>query len=351
MQGPDNFDPRRTGRAGDSSSGDSGLRDWQRNTWYGPVPQNENPFDEPEDAPELREYRSENVNEHIGDFWKQQTNGYAYGPARPQDNTGRTVKTGRRTAEKEKQHTGSGMKKAVLIAAACIIAVFLVLRYAVFAVREIQVTGNQDVSAEEVIRASGVRIGDSILTLNENNVEERINADYRLRFRYLEKDLPNRITISVREREACCWVTYCGIFYELDKSRMVLNETENRADVSEKLTEVKGLRIQSGCYRGQTMMLSSAEQQLAFHELFLEMKVLNCMEIITEADLSNPSSMLLTTDDGFTVALGDGTNIHAKLRSMLLVRDKLRQMGRFRGSINVSNPESPLYSPPEGYSE
>ena len=351
MQGSDNFDPRHTGRAGDGGNRDSGLRDWQRNTWYGPVPRNENPFDEPEDAPELREYRSENVNEHIGDFWKQQTNGYAFGPAASRDSTGRTVKTGRNVTEREKLNTGNSVKKAVLITAACIIAIILVLRYAVFAVREIQITGNQHVSAEDVIRASGVRTGDSILTLNENTVEERINSDYRLRFRYLEKDLPNRITISVRERESCCWVTYCGIFYELDKSRMVLNETEDRAEVPEELTEVKGLRIQSGCYRGQTMTLSSAEQQLAFHELFLEMKVLNCSEIITEADLSTPSSMLLTTRDGFTVAIGDGSNIHAKLRSMLLVRDELKRMGRSGGSINVTNPESPLYSPPEGYSD
>ena len=33
------------------------LRDWQKNTWYGPAPLDENPFDEPEDAPELRELR------------------------------------------------------------------------------------------------------------------------------------------------------------------------------------------------------------------------------------------------------------------------------------------------------
>lgn len=352
MQGPGNDGPRRAGGTRNGGNRDSDLRDWQRNTWYGPAPQNENPFDEPEDAPELRESRSENVNEHIGDFWKQQTNGYAYGPGAPAREPGRTGtvrnrKNSLKNNPKKTERGGRG-KKAALIAVVCIAAAVLVLRYAVFAVREIRVIGNQRVSAEDVIRASGVKTGDSILTLNEKTVEERIDSDYRLQFRYLEKDLPNRITISVREREACCWVTYCGIFYELDKNRMVLSETEERQQVSGELPEVKGLRIQSGYYRGQTMMLSSAEQQLIFHELFLEMKVLGCTAEIEEADLGTLSSILLTTRDGYTVAMGDGSNVHAKMRAMLTVREELKKMGLAGGSINVSNPESPLYSPPGG---
>lgn len=345
MQGPENYNSRHSGKAGDGREQDSGLRDWQRNTWFGPAPQNENPFDEPEDAPELREYRSENVNEHIGDFWKQQSTGYGYAPVQPGEQTGQTGKNGKPLLQKGGKNKGKSGKKAFLTALVCLIGIVLVLRYAVFSVRQIDVIGNSEVSNEDVIQASGIRTGDNILTLNEKNVAERIGSDYRLLFRYLEKDLPNRVTISVREREACCWVTYCGIFYELDKNRMVLNETENRSQISGELTEVKGLRIQSGCYRGQTMLLSSSEQQLAFHELFLEMKVLSCSADIAEADLSTPSSILLTTRDGYTVALGDGTNIHAKLRSMLLVRAELRRRDLTGGSINVSNPESPLYSP------
>ena len=87
-------------------------------------------------------------------------------------------------------------------------------------------------------------------------------------------------------------------------------------------------------------------------DAFMEMKVLGCTERILEADLSNPDSiLLLTTLDtdnrtaAFTVALGDSTSVHAKLRSMLLVMDKLTEMGYTTGSINVSNPEAPSYSP------
>ena len=63
------YRPRTAGERRNASGPDGGVRDWQRNTWFGPAPLNNNPFEEPEDAPELKEIRSANVTEHAGDFW------------------------------------------------------------------------------------------------------------------------------------------------------------------------------------------------------------------------------------------------------------------------------------------
>ena len=93
-------------------------------------------------------------------------------------------------------------------------------------------------------------------------------------------------------------------------------------------------------------VFSSAEQETIFRDLFMEMKVLGCTGMISEADLSNPQSILLTTrNPAFTVSIGDSSVLHAKLRSMLLVREKLLEMGKTGGSITVANPETPSYSP------
>jgi len=162
----------------------------------------------------------------------------------------------------------------------------------------------------------------------------------------VEKELPNAVTLSVREREACCWLNYCGIMYAMDKNRMVLFETED-VTMRPALPEVKGLDIRSGCMTGQTMILTSQEQQQVFSEMFLEMKVLGCTPAILEVDLNNLNSILVVTRDGFTVSMGDRQNLHAKLRSMLLVQEQLKAMGESGGSISVVNPENPYYSPPK----
>ena len=48
-----NYRPRTAGERSRQAGNQDGVRDWQRNTWYGPAPLNNNPFDEPEDAPEV----------------------------------------------------------------------------------------------------------------------------------------------------------------------------------------------------------------------------------------------------------------------------------------------------------
>ena len=358
MQGPS---PQRPGRrAGDPSpnglSGmpDGNLKDWQKNTWYGPAPLNSNPFEEPEDAPELLEARSSNVSDHSGDFWEsQEPSGYSYTSEDGKKKTGHIRQGKQRSRERVISLRTAGILVLLLVTAV------LALFFGVFRIREIRVIGNRDISSADVIRFSGIRRGASILTLSEKETEERLIASaaktagetenynyYRLQFRYLEKELPGTVTIAVREREACCWLTWGGILYVMDKSGMVLYETED-LDMRYKmeLVEVKGLTIRSGAQVGQTIVLNSASQEQIFHDLFMEMKVIGCTGMIKEADLSNPSSILLTTRDPFTVSLGNSDFLHAKLRSMILVREQLLQMEIYNGSISVSNPETPSYSP------
>lgn len=349
MQGP-----RGDNRPKTAGDGEGGVRDWQKNTWFGPAPLHGNPFDEPEDAPELKDIRSENVNQRMGDFWAPQQPrqaGYrADRTGRPDDSAetsarGKTTDQPRRKAGTKT--AGKTRLPSILIIVFILAAALLALRFAVFNVTEIQVTGNVNIPAGEIIRISGIRTGDNILTLDEKRVEQRITSDYRLLFRYMGREFPHKVVLSVREREACCWITYCGILYVMDKNRMVLAETEDPGVRPANLVEIKGLDIRSNTMVGQVINLGNTTQQTVFGELFLEMKVLGCTGMIQEADISNPSSVLLTTRDGYTVSLGDGTDIHAKLRSMLLVRDELQNMGMNGGIINVSVPEVPIYTPPE----
>ena len=340
--------------AGGSPQQTERLRDWQKNTWYGAAPVNGNPFDEPEDAPELREQRSENLNNHQGEFWSRQTGGYQFSGAVPaQETAGRKKRSsvGDGAAAGKKESPARRAFHKPLLAAATVLlfaaAIWAFLYFGVFTVREIQVRGNSRVSEEEIIRLSGIRKGTPLLAVNSDQVSRGLSGNAYLRFRYLERQFPGTIRITVKEREACCWMTWCGIFYTMDKQRVVLFETEKQDVRPADLVRVDGLRIRSGCMVGQTLSLEMPEQQELFSNLFLEMKVLNCTEIIEEADLGNPYSVLLTTRDGFTVSMGDASDLHAKLRSMLLTRQELIRRGYSGGIINVTNPVSPVYSPPE----
>ncbi len=359
---------RSPGREG----GEPPLREWQKETWIGPVPGAENPFDEPEDAPELREMRSENLTNRRGAFWdgsgtSQITGGYRFSGGQTGSQPDTAGKTAGRSSPGDAQQTGvqqpaagrregpggkaeekPGRKRvSILLGMAAAAILSAVLYYGLFSVREIRIVGNSQIPASEIIRLSGLHNGMPILPIRGEDVEQRLKQNPVLKFRYLEKELPSTVVLSVREREACCWMTWNGILYTMDKQRMVLRETEDLNDRPTDLVRVDGLDIRSTARVGQVLILEN-QQQAIFSNLFLEMKVLSCTGLIEDADLSNISSLLLTTRDGFTVAMGDGTNIHAKLRAMLVTREELLSQHYHGGVINVSLPETPIFSPSAG---
>ena len=360
MEGPGVPQPKR--RAGDSNTpyNTSPLKEWQQNTWYGPAPIDSNPFEEPDNAPELLEERSDNLRDKSGEFWQEKPpEGYTP-PA-----GGRKRRTS--AAKKKKRKKPGTVTTAALILVGMAMLASIILYFFVFRVTKIVVVGNQILTVSEIISFSGIKKGDSILTLSEEETAKNIANkagtagkialdkgeypyEYYLQFRYLEKEMPGTVTIAVKERVPCCWTRLYGITYLMDKHRMVLYESEDEIAFPE-LVEVQGLDVRSGNRAGQTLQLRSAAQEEVFLELFVEMRVLNCTDRIGEADLRDTGNILLKTKDGYTVSLGDGSRIHAKLRSMLAVCDAVNDMvqsGQAKpgGTINVITPESPYYSPP-----
>lgn len=315
------------------------LRDWQKTTRSAPF--NINPFEEPESAPELKEQREDTIYNRTSGFWDTSTTGYApetvhrpseYRPARtvvPKPQTPPAVKS----------------RKPVLVLTLSLLVLAVVLRLTLFSVHSITVIGNSSISDQEIINQSGIRLWDNILLINEKNVQTGIENNFHVQFRYLEKKVPGEIVLSVREREKAARVNYCGIVYTVDRQRMVLEESEDtESAANENLIEVKGLNIRS-CMTGQTLTLMSSLQESVYEEIFRELRVVECMNLIREIDLSNTSSVYLLTRDDFSVSLGSRDNIHAKLHAMLIVRDKLLEMGYTGGTIDVSVPETPAYSP------
>ncbi len=385
MDGPGGNLPRR--RAGDSNAQQdpSSIRDWQRNTWYGPAPRDGNPFDEPDEAPELLELRSDNVRHKSGEFWQQKKEETGYQPA--VRGNGRRRSSSKRKIRKKEVRLSRYILRTLGVVVLLGAAAAAVLYFGVYRVRSIRVEGNSKISDSDVIKLSGIKAGDSILTLDENRVAERIQSGarswgqkqqvyYQLQFKMMEREMPGNVIITVKEREPCCWADLRGVAYIMDRDRVILWETEDKNGRPTDLVQVKGLKDKGNTRGGEIMEVESAEQQRIFNDLFLELKALQCAYLIQEADLSNPGSVTLTTrTDGtgnsFVVNLGDCRNtdttdpvqnqvrIHAKLRSFLLVWEKLhnptdaeREAIEYRighpissGTIDVRTPETPYYSP------
>ena len=90
---------------------------------------------------------------------------------------------------------------------AAVLILGLFLFFVVFTVQNVQVAGNRQIPAGEIIRLSGIQTGTPLFGLREEEIERGIARDPSLKFRYLEKEPPGTVILHVQEREACCWMT------------------------------------------------------------------------------------------------------------------------------------------------
>lgn len=310
---------------------------WQnspRQSSPAPVPSNlwkdgaTDPFDEPAEAPELRSQRSDHLYNREDRFWEQ---------VEPGQNT--STHGGAPGGTKAESHT----LRWVILILIVLVGVGGLVYGAVFQVREISVEGISTLTEEEVIKLSGISLGMNTFAINDDQVEKNIESNRYLSFVCVDKQLPDKVVIQVKERVPAAAVKYCGILYTMDNRGMVLEESlDTNAETD--LLLVSGLDIHN-CRVGATLGLNNSKQMLTLTEILIELKVMSGLNQMKELNLSNMDNLFMVSRDGFTVRLGPADSLHARLRSMLITLEHLRQEGYTGGTLDVSTPVNPTYIP------
>lgn len=288
----------------------------------------EDPFEEPPEAPELRDARSDHLYNKEDRFWEQMEGA---------PSTGRHGKA--QPNRKAESHT---LRWMVLILAV-LVGVGGLVYGMVFRVRDITVQGNTTIDEKSIITLSGVKHGMNTFSIDDDLVERNIESNRYLSFVCVEKHLPDKVIIQVKERVPAAAVKYCGILYTMDNRGMVLEESLDTG-AQTGLVSVEGLDIHD-CRVGMQLHLNSESQMKVFTEILIELKVMSALNRVKELDLSNMDNLFIETGNGYTVRLGPAENLHAKLRSMLLTMDHLEREGYTDGTLDVSIPVNPTYIP------
>ena len=298
------------------------------------------PFDDSAVDPSLRELRSEDLNSHSSDFWMAPGERPAESPI--ERSTAQT-----KTHRVRRPRKQLSINRKILLTAAASLALLLVVTVAacavIFRIDEIVISGNATISDSVIRSLSGVHEGQNLITLSSDMVEANLERNRYLKFVSLKKEFPNRVVINVLERTQAAYLNYCGIVYVLDSRGMVLEESSNPNAIPA-LMRLEGLDVRN-CVLGRTVMVNDEERLSIYREATLEMKAMGLYGSIQELYVSDVSNLYLATEDGFSVRLGDGSRIHAKLRAMVLAHEELLAEGKSGGTIDVSVPETPTWIP------
>ena len=313
-----------------------------------------NPFEEPEQAPELREKRSENLYSRDEPFWERvMDTPDASGEFRRDANywnhpdvmdTDRLLQVDNDTAlQKVGKFLGSGAVKKFIGIVAVVVLIAVALCGTVFRVHAIEVTGNTTVSEAEIIRLSGLKVGQSSMTIDDEAVMRKIESNRYLRCTLVDVQW-NAVTLHVKERVSAVYINHNGMIVTLDNRGYVLEETLSAETGFEHLVKVTGMDIRR-CALGQQVVLNSSTQLETYTQILVELKAMKGIDLLRELDMSSMDSIYLTTRDDFYVRLGSEEDVHAKLRAFMITREKLIEMGYAKGTIDVTDPGRPTYMP------
>lgn len=319
-----------------------------------PDTQGFNPFEEPEQAPELREKRSENLYSRDEPFWERVVDAPdASGDFRRDVNywshpdvmdTDRLLHVDNDTAlQKVGKFLGSDAVKKVIGIVAVVVLVAIALFGTVFRVHAIHVSGNTTVTDEAIIRLSGLKVGQSSMTIDDEEVMRKIESNRYLRCTLVDVQW-NAVTLHVKERVPAVYINHNGMIVTLDNRGFVLEESLASETGFESLVKVSGMNVRR-CALGQQIALQSANQLEAYTQILVELKAMKGIDLLRELDMSSMDSIYLTTRDDFFVRLGSEDDLHAKLRAFLITREKVLQMGYAKGTIDVTDPGRPTYLP------
>ena len=82
-----------------------------------------------------------------------------------------------------------------------------------------------------------------------------------------------------------------------------------------------------------------------YTQILVELKAMKGLALLSELDMSSMDSIYLATRDNFYVRLGSEDSIHEKLRAFMITRDRVLQIGYTTGTIDVTDPGRPTFSP------
>lgn len=314
------------------------------------------PFDDNAVDEGLRSERSQSLDQRDSDFWNGPDSVNIDRGGQHKDTALEKIKK-KRTVNQRVLLGFSAVLLTLLIAAAALV---LIIPRA----KTITVEGNQNFTAEDICRIAGVRVGDNLLFLNAKDIEKRIDAERYLVFVRVEKQMPDRLTIVVKERTQFGWFRWNGITYVMDPRGMVLEESGDM-DAVPAMMRMSGLSV-TRCALGKQLEVSRSGELDFYRSLCTELKAMKLTDLVLECDVIDLDAIRLrvqagNSSDYFWVRLGDTKDLHARLRAMTMVRDVLLQGGvdgcpssvqdgdgrRNMGTIDVSDQKNPTYTPPQ----
>lgn len=229
-----------------------------------------------------------------------------------------------------------------LLSALIILAVLAVGCIIFFRVNVITVEGQSRYTAQEVVEASGLQLGDNLLLLNRGGTAQAILK----KLPYVDevairRQLPDQVTIAVSECAPAGAIQGEGAWWLLDARGKVLERIAGTPAGVAKIVGVTALAPSEGTYLALEEGTSLQKEGLV--GLLTALEEAGKLSLVTQVDMSAVGEIAFTYDGRFTVLAPLGADYGQKIQILEAMVEKLQP--NETGRIDLTREERVYFNP------
>lgn len=225
-----------------------------------------------------------------------------------------------------------------------ILSAFFIIntRTSYFNIKEIIVHGNEQISKDKIILASGINIDDNIFDLKINSSKKHILKHPYIKNIRITRKYPNKIVINVNERNEKFIINLANTFILIDEEGLILNIISDSSQ--NEVPILKGLKIKKVVIGNNAYLEGELEllQVIDFISTCDKYDLYNKIDYVDFSDLNN---IYIKNKSDLNIVLGDLSKLDYKINSTIQIIENLTIKGISKGTVYLNNEGNPFYSP------
>lgn len=240
-------------------------------------------------------------------------------------------------AKKRKKRRKKHYLLRFLVLIALIAGAYVFLTSPVFSIDQITIEGNTLMSDDDIIKLSGVKVGDNMFERTGHKVKKALTENKYIADVKVSRELPNIYKIKITERQPVIAVSYNGKYIILDEEGYAVDE----ADSTMHATLVTGIKIN----KYELGEVPKFDDSANFKEAGELIKAVNDSGMFfKKVELGSSMTVKGYVTDTM-VCSGQSSDIISQLEEIKAVLYDLDQKGIKRGVIRVGSDNYISFSP------
>ena len=251
---------------------------------------------------------------------------------------GQVLKVGNLGREEERK-AGRRRRNIFFVILGLLLALILVLNSPLFDLKDIEISGNERVSSEQIARDLGLTKGTNLFRYALTHFNKTPRMDPRLSTVDVYMKWPDRVKIVVEESQTIGYVYFQGTYLCIDRRGQVASST-NQSD--QDLPVIEGSEVGSFSI-GDSLNTQDAEKYDAVVTIGANLKKYDLNTTVHTVNVRSLDNILLKTDN-LTVSCGSMTDMERKIGILAALLKQEPSLPK--GTLHIEDINSSIYIEP-----